>query len=205
MLESTFLELTPHELNLIVKLGRLAFLELTPCELDLIVRKLGRKEGARKFLGGEREVIVSKVKYVIDLDADPYCPYGLEVESHKKQGRLEWNPQSVTLCLSDKQKDDNSIKGYNLKEELENQSVANANLLNHLLVYPSLIPESWKKEIVFFWGTIYHRPDGSLYVSYMFWNGYWWDRSYCCLDNNWNAEGPAALLSDFPTITTEIV
>lgn len=111
------------------------------------------------------------IKHIIDCDANPYIPLGWKVEEHRKGGQFEWDPSKVALYLSAAQKKGPGISGNKLRKELRSQPVLNANVLDYLLANPSLIPEDWKGEAVCFWGTIYRRVGGVLYVRCLGWSG----------------------------------
>ncbi len=134
---------------------------------------------------------IELVRHLIGCSADPYIPGGWTVEEHHKAGQLEWDPAKITLFLVEKQKT-GTIHGHNLRKELADKSVLNACVLDYLLAHPELIPEDWKGEFVFFWGTIYRNSGGNLYVRCLFWFGgkwYW----YChWLGSDWYARDPAA-------------
>lgn len=142
-----------------------------------------------KVIRGTHEI--KEIEHFIDLDAKPFVPKDWTIEYHEKGGLWKWNPQ-LSLYLSKKQKKE-SINGYDLLKELGDQSALNANVLDHLLAYPELIPEEWKGKTIFFWGTIYRSSSGKLYVRSLGWNGskwYWSDR---WLDCGFSSVNPAAL------------
>jgi len=88
--------------------------------------------------------------HIIDCDANPYLPEGWkEVEYHKKGGMFEWDPTKVRLHLSPNQQNNKTIKGHNLRKELEQEPVLNANVLDYLLAHPEPIPEDWKEKLSF--------------------------------------------------------
>jgi len=131
--------------------------------------------------------------HIIDYDADPYLPADWKgVEYHKKGGMFEWNPAKVYLHLSPNQQNGKTTKGNNLRKELKNEPVLNANVLDYLLDHPELIPEEWKDKAVFFWGTIYRNSDGSLCVRYLVWRGSQWDWRCRWLGHDWRSCNPAA-------------
>ena len=123
-------------------------------------------------------------KLIIDLDSEPFCPEGWTVESHKKGGIIEYSPDMVKLYLSEKQKKKGKmIKGIELRKELKNLPVMNANLLDWYLAHPNEIPGEWKnKSWISFWGTVYHRSSGNLVVRCLCWTGARWDWRICWLD-----------------------
>ncbi len=132
---------------------------------------------------------------VVDLDADPFVPDGWSVEDHRIGGQIDFDPSKIALYLSEKQKGDGRIEGHKLREELKTRPVYNANLLDWLLRKENqhLIPEEWKNQYVFFWGTVYRGPDGSLFVRYLccFGGGWCWDGFW--LDRDWSSGLPAAV------------
>lgn len=130
--------------------------------------------------------------HIINCDKKPFCPKGWKIEEHRKGGKFKWNTKNVSLYLSEKQKT-GFINGNDLREELKDKPVLNANVLDYLLVYPQLIPEEWKGKFVFFWGTIYRGSVGYLYVRCLFWGGVRWGWVCRWLGNCWDGGGPAAV------------
>ncbi|MBU0625486.1 hypothetical protein KKF05_04045 [Patescibacteria group bacterium] len=132
----------------------------------------------------------------INGDADPFIPYeSWTVEEHRPSGHLVWDPTQVQLYLSDGQKDDRNIFGHDLRQKLQHQPVLNANVLDHLIAHPHLIPKEWQSKNVFFWGTVYRDRNGDLYVRLLHWDDYRWRWSYCWLDVGWFGDLPAAVLA----------
>ncbi|MBP7846152.1 MAG: hypothetical protein KA007_01810 [Candidatus Pacebacteria bacterium] len=157
--------------------------------VEAIINKLGGIDGAKKFLRGECEVITTK--HIIDTDIASFIPNNWSIEEHRKGGQLEWNPEKISLYLSESQKT-GRIVGTDLRKELSGMPVLNACVLDYLLANPHLIPEEWKGKCVFFWGTVYRDSNGSLYVRYLYWYGGKWDWSSNWLGHGWNAVDPAA-------------
>jgi hypothetical protein len=147
----------------------------------------------RKVILGHAEI--KHIEHLIDCDAEPFVPNGWKVIEHKKGGQFKFDPKKIKLHLSKNQKPGKSIKGNDLRKELESELVLNANVLDYLLANPHLIPEEWKGKYVFFWGTIYRNSDGILYVRYLLWDGDRWRWSFLWLDRGWNDDDPAALLA----------
>lgn len=145
-----------------------------------------------KVIKGQAEI--KMIERLIDCDSAPFVPDGLSVEDHKKGGMFKFNPEKISLYLSKKQKK-GSIGGYDLRKELADKPVMNANVLDYLLARPELIPKEWKGKYIFFWGTIYRDSDGDLCVRYLGWNGSEWDWYCNWLDNVFNFGSPAALAS----------
>ena len=135
-------------------------------------------------------------EHVIDCDAPSFIPDGLKVKEHQKSGKLTWDAPKVTLYLSDNQKDGKIIEGNRLRKELADKPVLNANVLDYLLANPHLIPEEWKGKAIFFWGTIYRRLSGDLYVRSLYWGDGGWDWRSGWLDGGgWRGDDPAAVFA----------
>jgi len=171
----------------------------TPKQMREFWTKVGlgqiTKQTMQEFLRSPRQKTVRtrNTPHIIDCDANPFLPVGWKgIESHKKGGMLEWNPTKVKLYLSPNQQDGKTIKGHNLRKELENEPVLNANVLDYLLAHPELIPEEWKEKYVYFWGTIYRDSVGRLCVRYLcFIGGRWrWGCDWLGIDRDSNS--PAA-------------
>ena len=152
-----------------------------------------------KELGKVRDILSGKAlitypENIIDCDAQPFIPDGWKVEEHKKGGQLKFDPAKFFLYLSKKQKK-GTITGNDLRKELSNQSVMNANVLDYLLTHTELIPEEWKGKYIFFWGTIYRDSDGRRYVRCLGWYGSEWSWNCRWLDFGFGSDNPAALAS----------
>jgi hypothetical protein len=132
-------------------------------------------------------------KLICNLDVAPFVPSGWEVVEHRTGGQLEFDPAKIALFFSENQKGNKLINGDDLREELKSRLVFNANLIDFLLAHPNLIPEEWKEKVVFFWGTIYRRPDGHLCVRCLGWSGKSWFSGYVWLGNDWDFNRPAAV------------
>lgn len=157
------------------------------CEGDMLGRLL-------PVVRGHAEV--KPIDHVINCDIDPFVPEDWRVERHRNSGLMRWEPKKVKLHLSPNQQGGNVIVGNKLRVELANiLLVLNANVLDYLLKNPHLIPEEWKGQVIFFWGTIYCGDDGLLYVRNLFWSGGRWCSSNRCLDSDWDVRSPAAVLA----------
>lgn len=138
------------------------------CEGDLAFKLL-------PVVRGFGNVVVTK--HIIDCDIDPYIPKGWTVESHRKGGQFEWDAASVGL-YSPKQFQFSVIEGNKIRHDIEMEQIINANVLDYLLVYPELIPESWKGKGIFFWGTIYRDFRNRLVVRCLCFQGEHWVGDY---------------------------
>lgn len=155
----------------------------------------------KAVLNGSNEI--KSIENIIDCDADPSIPYnGWRVEEHNKMGMFKLEQRGVDLYLGDKkidlylsgqQKKGRWIKGHELRKDLADKAMLNANVLDYLLAHPNLIPKEWKGKAIFFWGTIYRGSAGSLCVRFLCFDGGGWvsDRSW--LDNDWSGSDPAAV------------
>jgi hypothetical protein len=139
--------------------------------------------------------VVIYPEHLIDCDASPFIPEGWTVEEHKKGGLYKFDSGKISLYLSKKQKKGGYSEGNDLRKELVNMPVPNANVLDYLLAHPELIPELWKGKAVFFWGTIYRISLGGLSVRCLYWLGSEWGWSCHWLGGNFSSDRPAALAS----------
>ncbi len=152
-----------------------------------------QKALAEVLLSALSATVESLPRHLIDCDASPFTPSSWRVEEHKKGGQLVWDPTKVVLHLSANQQGGETISGHDLHKELAGLPVLNANVLDYLLKNPEIIPESWKGQSIFFWGTIYRGSGGNLCVRGLcgvggrwYWGCYW-------LDDRWRDHGPAAV------------
>ncbi len=164
------------------------------CEGDILAQ-------FRKVLLGH--AAITPLEYIIDCDATPFVPDGWGVEEHRKSdnsnGLFGWDAGKIELYLDYDQQGGRYVEGRGLRKRLTARPVLNANVLDYLLKNPQLIPESWKNDergntrYIFFWGTIYRRFDGNLFVRYLYWFGGWWRWDAYWLDRGWGGNDPAAL------------
>lgn len=135
------------------------------------------------------------IPHLIDCDAAPFIPDGWQVEEHRKGGQFKFDPAMVKLYLSKGQRGGKRIEGAKLRTELAKKSVLNANVLDYLRKPENrrLIPAEWKDKYIYFWGTIYRGPDGSLFVRclYCFDGRCSWH--YIWLGLDWLSSSPAAV------------
>lgn len=151
----------------------------------------GLKKVLREALCPPIKVGRMKSKHIIDCNAPPSVSDGWTIEEHRQGGQLEWNPEKIQLYLSEIQKT-GCISGTELRKELTSKPVLNACVLDYLLANPHLIPKEWKRNIIFFWGTVYRNRRGGLYVRYLYWNGGKWGCSGSLLGGGWDSGDPAA-------------
>ncbi len=146
------------------------------------------------------------MKHVIDCDANPFIPrHDWSVETHTKGGQLAFDPNKIEFYLLPNQHNGDAINGNQLRKELANKPVLNANVLDYLLAHQYIIPEDWKREdqkkdergvacYIFFWGTIYRETFGNLGVRFLCWKDECWNWGYDCLNkDDWDLLSPAAV------------
>jgi hypothetical protein len=133
---------------------------------------------------------------VVDLVDSPFCPDGCTLEEHRRGGSRDLATAKLGLYLSGAQERE-SVVGHDLRKEVADKPVLNANDLDFLLKPENqhLITEDWKEKKVFFWGTIYRCAGGSLYVRCLCWHSGSWGRYYCWLGCDWRSGGPAAVVA----------
>lgn len=151
----------------------------------------------KSVLYGHSEI--KMIEHIVDLDAQPFIPKGLELHSHKKGGQFKYNPSKIKLYLHEFQKNGGRIEGNKLQKELENIPCYNANLLDFWLAHKELIPEQFKEKTdgyityIFFFDTVYRDSRGLLYVRCLFWHGGGWNSSYNWLGYGWYRDGAVAV------------
>lgn len=167
---------------------KLALAGLTFNQLQKVIESPDNELG-KKIVGLiEGRLDVKTKEHIIDCDISPRIPKGgfvpndLQVWSHKKSGKLEFNLSNLELYVSKEQqaKKDDVLTGENLLDEInsENKKTLNANVLDYLLENKYLIPSKWKKygndkgiRFILFWGTVYCDPStGDLFVRYLRWH-----------------------------------
>jgi hypothetical protein len=133
---------------------------------------------------------------VIDCNTSPFVPNGdWTIEEHRETGTLIWSPDQVQLYLSDTQRRRGFIHGHKLRKELEHKPVLNANVLDHLLANPHLIPLAWRSKFISFWGTIFRlgHSSGRLCVRHLFWHIEEWCWGWHWFGDGWNLRMPSIL------------
>ena len=135
-----------------------------------------------------------EIIWKVDLDAAPYVPEGWKLEEHRKEGLWKFDPTKIGLYQDEAQKNGGSIEGLNLRKKLKNKPVMNDNLLDFYMAHTELIPESWKGQCVFFWGTIYRTNKGGFCARCFCWDGKKWRWFYDSLVCDWHGKYQAVVL-----------
>ncbi len=142
----------------------------------------------------------AEVAVIINCSKEPFVPRGLELAEYSHQlprrfnGNLIWG-RDVVICYNEMI--DHISSGFEIVHRLQRQSVLTAHVLDHLLKYPDLIPDHWKRERIYFWGTIYKVPGGSLVVRYLEVTGGGAVSQECSLDSSFGRFPSSACLCDF--------
>lgn len=153
------------------------------------------------------------LKAVIDTNLDPRLPFaGANIEKHarvgnvtiekRSDGRLYIDGKKIVLYRSSRQLNGKTIKGHELRTEVDGKPVLSASILDFLKANPEFIPEDWKQDengntiYIFFWGTIYRSSGGGLYVRCLFWSVGEWCGFYGWLDDDWYSSFPAAMAAE---------
>jgi hypothetical protein len=146
---------------------------------------------------------------IVDCDLNPNVPSGLyltgEGTEHRKMGKITLekredgklyaNGVEVVRYLSPNQQNGKSIQGHKLRKELKDKQVLNACIMDALRANPQLIPDEWKFDYAYFWGTTFRHANGGLCVEYLYWfDGQWLWRCHW-LGNGWHSSNPAAVLA----------
>lgn len=146
---------------------------------------------AREYLAWKQGA-KTPVSTLVDCDTDPFVPEGWTLESHTKMGMVD--PKNIRLHLEPEQ-EKRVIDGEKLEKRLETLNPLNANVLDYLLAHPELIPESWKKHSVYFWGTKYRNSTSDRVVRCLYWSVGQRNWSYRWIDYDFGARNPAAILA----------
>src|SRR5690606_7878666 len=107
----------------------------------------------------------------------------------------------VVLHLSERQVNGKTIKGHELRRELDGKPVLNACVLDFLMANQSFVPDEMKRDAkgntvyTFFWGTIYRDSSGRLCVRCCYWGGGKLEQFCYWLDSEWRFKDPAGCLA----------
>lgn len=135
---------------------------------------------------------IKSLEHIINLNAKPCLFQELpRVKNHHRGGMFKWSPDAVRLRPP--QGLNGEISGHKLYEELSDQNLINANLLDHFLDHPRLIPKKeWGLEKqgftrrVFFFGTVYFDMNRVACVRYLYSSERIARSSYRSLDLMWS-------------------
>lgn len=174
--------------------------KITLGQIEAILNKITKfTDGIKRFLADEL-TLVDPVKFT----SFPNPPFpGAVVEEHNTpqdewklhNGNLYKNSQGVFLSLEPSQTALSFMKGYDVQKSLKEQGeqTLNASDLDFLLENQELIPENWKGDRVFFWGTTFRDNGGRNYVRILFWDKEW-ASGFCPVDRGLDNSCFAAIL-----------
>lgn len=136
---------------------------------------------------------------MLSLEKEKMVSLGWKVVEHQKNGILSWNPEKISLFVSDEQQeDDGFVSAPKLQKIFAERELKllNSKVLDFLLRHKELIPESWKEEVVVFWGTIYEGPNKKLLVRTLEWRIDEFADSYMWLAAGFRPHELAAIVID---------
>ena len=135
----------------------------------------------------------------IDCDTPSFIPKGLFIHPKDQilgavRGLITFDPARVTLYLDEAQRRGRPF-GTTLAKRLAGKPLLPAQVLNHLLAHPELIPDAWKRiPCIYFWGTVYRDVDDGLCVRCLSWDVREWGSGLRSLSREFDSSRPAALL-----------
>jgi len=133
---------------------------------------------------------IKNIRHVIDCDAIPFVEETSKIEKHRRGGQWEFNPCQVSLYSSKETSDAEIFEDFNNKPAL------NANVYDYLLKHPDIIPASWIRNCVCFWGTIFSCENRETrYVRALYHTRGEWVGSYFTLNSSSGVN--IAILSQF--------
>ncbi len=130
---------------------------------------------------------------IIDLDAAPYCPGGWSVKSHHKGGQLLFDPADIEIFRTVIQECGVEPIDRDVFRSLDRVQLLNANMLDWYLNNSEYIPEPWKENNVFFWGTRYINLAGSEVVCCLCWFEHQWSWGFRWVGDGFDRYNPAAV------------
>lgn len=143
-------------------------------------------------------------RHVIDCDAPVFLPHGWEDPGvfdqlpNRVKGQIVFNPKKIALFWAKGQRT-SLVNGYDIKKQLADRPVLDANVLDYLLAHQEVIPEESKDDNTYFWGTIYRRFDPFFrswfpLVRYLCWKDSLWRWGATELHDDFPPNSPAILL-----------
>ncbi|MDO8515631.1 MAG: hypothetical protein Q7S28_00075 [bacterium] len=92
---------------------------------------------------------------------------------------------------------DGYVSGKEIQKRLiaTDKTLLDVRVMEELLRYPMLIPDSWISKNIFFWGTIFHDSNGRLYAPYIVMVDGRWRGSFSATDDACSANAFAACFS----------
>lgn len=131
----------------------------------------------------------------IDCDQDPFCPPGWRLQSHQKNGVLEWDMNKIAFYLPERQIRKELLKVRQLYKELEKHITLSANVLDFFLDHRETIPEvCLEYSSILFLATIYWHANGRPCVRSLLRQSDKWQDSHVYTDDILNSDECAIIL-----------
>lgn len=105
--------------------------------------------------------------FEIDIHAPPSLPPGMSVARHLKSEQKIWVPGHSRLYFPQCHENSGKFIGHKMYWLVAPLRPYNANHLDLLLENQGAIPDSWRYQYVFFWGTIYRIGNDNFCVRYL--------------------------------------
>lgn len=138
--------------------------------------------------------------HAIDCNENPHIPDGWRIRpadqiKSRVTGLYALDPARINLYLSPEQRRNSFVRGFDLQRILVGKKVLPANVLDYLLEHPQLISKWWKKQRVFFWGTVYRNDSDEPCVRFLCWDENRWRSRYMTLGSDWPDRHSAVVVS----------
>lgn len=119
---------------------------------------------------------IRPIEHTINCMENPEIPKGMILSDHDAFGILHINTSQIEFYQSPRQKTVEGMDGKELRLELKNKRVLNANVLDFFLNNQCFIPIEWRKysHNIFFWGTTFLTSSNKEYIRCMYWGGECW-------------------------------
>ncbi len=143
----------------------------------------------------------------IDDFSKDFCPVSLKgwkTKIHTPGAYFPLNPDEIKFYLTESQKRDKIVTGYEIQKELVGKTVLNTNVLDYHLLNQDYISNDWKKKdaegsilYVFFWGITFVNPNNQEYVRCIYFdeNMQKYSSFYYPLCRGFYKNDPAAVLA----------
>jgi len=182
----------------------------TNSDMTCVIQKPELLSGFLKVVREQAQIVV--VKYVVTCarrlflrrldsgwDEEEYWNCGTMELEKRADGQLYVSGRKVERYLHPDQKDSGVIYSHKLRKELSGHPILCTCVLDYLLEHTELIPEDWRSDYTFFWGTIFRDPNDRLYVACLYWNGRRWNWHCNWLGDSWYCDYSAACLARLPS------
>ncbi len=136
----------------------------TNAQIKMLTERKGLLRKFHEVLLGNAEI--NFLFTLINCDLDPYLPYkDWRVRAHKRIGMFSVDPKEIVLFPVGGNFGNIIIK--DLADEYLKLPVLNANVLDHLMNRPYLVPDEWEDKKILFAGTIYESEQSGANIRYL--------------------------------------